>query len=124
MQADVCYTMRPLITIDQVDRNDVGTSLCLFVPDQIMSRFLGRNACGFLLRVSDASMRSCCYFSKPVVYITGLLSGVDRQSESAEISLSTYLPISNVFGAFLEEEKPSIKVLSLKPVSSYSKHSQ
>jgi len=60
----------------------------------------------------------------PVVYITGLLSGVDRQSVSAEISLSTYLPLSNVFGAFLEEEKPLIKVPSLKPVSSYGKHSQ
>ena len=89
-----------------------------------LSRFLGQNACGFLLRVSGASMLSCCYFSKPVVYITRLFSGVDRQSESAEISLSTYLPISNVFGAFLEEEKPSIKLLSLTHVSSYGKHSQ
>lgn len=49
MKADVCYTRRPIITIDQVDRLDSETSLCLFVPDHIsyLSRLLGRNVGGF-----------------------------------------------------------------------------
>jgi len=57
MEADVCYTIRPIITIDRVDRQDVGTSLCLFVPDQIFLAFLVEMPVDFS---SGFPVQACC----------------------------------------------------------------
>ncbi|KNZ51662.1 hypothetical protein VP01_386g6 [Puccinia sorghi] len=91
--ADVCYTMRLIITIDQVEQLDGGTSLCLFVPDHICLGFwVGMPVVSLQgFRCKHALLLLLFKPLDPVVYITGSISDVDRQLESAEISHSQHI---------------------------------